>query len=280
MTAIAPVRVSVPARTIRNDYAAVRVVWQRDIIRYFQDHARIAAAVVQPVLFLFVLGTGLSRMSPDGLGGLPVRTFFFPGVLALSTLFTAFFSAGSVVWDREFGFLREMLVAPVSRTAIVLGKCLGGATVATVQGCLILAMAGGAGVPYHPLLLLSLVGQLFLLSFVITAFGLVAASRIKQMQSFMAIVQMVVMPMFFLSGALYPLGNLPSWLQTVTLLNPLTYAVDPMRRTVASYVPHAGDTTGITWAGWELPIMVELVVLLGFGLVLLGISVAAFRKSD
>ena len=122
-----PARVSLPGRTVRHDLRAVRIVWQRELIRFFQDRPRIVSSLLQPVLFLFVLGTGLSTLASGGTGGLSLRTFMFPGVLAMATMFTALFSAGSIVWDREFGFLREMLVAPVRRSAIVLGKVLGGA---------------------------------------------------------------------------------------------------------------------------------------------------------
>ena len=154
----------------------------------------------------------------------------------MSVLFTAIFSAASIVWDREFGFLREMLVAPVSRSAIVIGKCLGGATVATFQGIIILALAGAAGVPYDPILFLTVIGELLLLSFTLTAFGVMMAARIKQMQAFMALTQMLVMPLFFLSGALYPLNGLPTWLTVLTRFDPLTYIVSPMRHAVFSHL--------------------------------------------
>ncbi len=186
--------------------------------------------MVQPVLFLFVLGTGLSTLAGRGLpSGIDFKTFIYPGVLAMSVLFTAIFSAASIVWDREFGFLREMLVAPVSRSAIVIGKCLGGATVSTFQGIIILALAGLAHVPYDPVLLLTVIGELLLLSFTLTAFGVMMAAWIKQIQAFMALTQMLVMPLFFLSGALYPLRGLPAWLSVLTRFDPLTYVVYPMR---------------------------------------------------
>src|SRR5204863_780602 len=128
-------------RSIRHELRAVKIVWQRELIRFFQDRSRIISSLLQPILYLFVLGTGLSTLASRGTGGLSLRTFMFPGVLALATMFTAIFSAGSIVWDREFGFLREMLVAPVRRSSIVLGKCIGGATVATFQGIIVLALA-------------------------------------------------------------------------------------------------------------------------------------------
>src|SRR5499427_6097250 len=137
------IRVAVPGGGLRHDLRAAGIVWRRELIRFRSDRLRAITSLVQPVLFLFVLGTGLSALAGRGLpSGVDFKTFIYPGVLAMSVLFTAIFSAASIVWDREFGFLREMLVAPVSRSAIVIGKCLGGATVATFQGILILALAG------------------------------------------------------------------------------------------------------------------------------------------
>src|SRR5437763_4541921 len=135
---------------LRHDLRAIRVVWQREMIRFTRDRLRVATSLIQPVLFLFVLGSGLSSITTGTIGDINLRTFMFPGALAMAVLFTAMFSAASIVWDREFGFLREMLVAPVSRAAIVMGKCLGGATVASFQGVLILLLAGAVGVPYSP----------------------------------------------------------------------------------------------------------------------------------
>ena len=140
------------------------------------------------------------------------------------------------MWDREFGFLREMLVAPVSRGSLVVGKCLGGATIATFQGFVFLALAGFAHVPYNAVLFLTLIGELLLLAFTLTAFGVMMAARIKQFQAFMALTQMLVLPLFFLSGALYPLNGLPSWLSVLTRIDPLTYVVGPMRHAVFSHL--------------------------------------------
>src|SRR6476660_6806636 len=232
------IRVAVPERSIRADLRAVSIVWRRELIRFRTDRLRAITSLVQPVLFLFVLGTGLSRLASRGLpAGVDFRTFIYPGVLAMSVLFTAIFSAASIVWDREFGFLREMLVAPVRRWAIVVGKCLGGATVATFQGLIFLALAGVAHVPYDPVLLLPLVAELLVVSFTLTAFGLRMAARIKEVQAFMALTQLFVLPLFFLSGALYPLNGLPAWLTVLTRIDPITYVVDPMRQAVFDHLP-------------------------------------------
>ena len=280
------IRVAVPERSVRHDLRAVSIVWRRELIRFRSDRLRAITSLVQPVLFLFVLGTGLSRLASRGMPpGVDFKTFIYPGVLAMSVLFTAIFSAASIVWDREFGFLREMLVAPVRRWAIVVGKCLGGATVATFQGIIFLALAGVAGVPYNPLLLLTLVGELLLLSFTLTAFGVMMAARIKQIQAFMALTQLFVLPLFFLSGALYPLNGLPAWLTVLTRIDPLSYIVDPMRHAVFSHLTvNARALTslspGITWDGWLVPTALSVALVAVMGLAMLTIAIAEFRKTE
>jgi ABC-2 type transport system permease protein len=274
-----------PGRTLRHDIRAVRIVWQRELIRFFQDRSRIVSSLLQPVLFLFVLGTGLSTLAAGGLEGLNLRTFIFPGVLAMATMFTALFSAGSIVWDREFGFLREMLVAPVRRSAIVVGKCLGGATVATFQGIVVLALAGAVGVPYSPSLMLILIVELLVLSFTLTALGVMLAARMKNIQTFFALTQVFLMPMFFLSGSLYPLSNLPSWLHVLTRIDPITYAVDPMRRAVfahldvPAFVQQRLDP-GVTWGTWRVPVVLELGIVVLIGLAMLGVAVWEFHRTE
>lgn len=280
------IRVCVPEAGLRQDLRAISIVWRRELIRFRSDRLRAVTSLVQPVLFLLVLGTGLSSLAGRGLpSGIDFKTFIYPGVLAMSVLFTAIFAAASIVWDREFGFLREMLVAPVSRSALVIGKCLGGATVATFQGLMILALAGVAHVPYDLGLFLTVIGELLLLSFTLTAFGVMMAARIKQIQAFMALTQMLVMPLFFLSGALYPLNGLPAWLTVLTRVDPLTYIVSPMRHAVFSHLnipPLALHTIapGVTWNGWEVPVGLSLGIVALMGAVLLGIAIAEFRRTE
>jgi ABC-2 type transport system permease protein len=280
-----PAPTTVPGRSWRHELRAIKIVWQRDLIRFWQDRTRMVASLVQPALFLFVLGTGLSRLTSGSFGGINLKTFMFPGIVAMSTLFTALFSAGSIVWDREFGFMREMLVAPVSRSAIVLGKCFGGATVATLQGLVILCLAGAVGVPYSPSLMLELIGAMLILSFALTALGVAAAARMRNIQTFFGLMQVVVMPMFFLSGALYPLNSLPGWLRALTRIDPITYAVDPMRRLVFDHLnvsPLALSrlAPGLTWNGWVIPILLELGLVLVIGVVMLGVGIWEFRLGD
>jgi ABC-2 type transport system permease protein len=285
MTATPPVAaVRVPAAGLRHQVRGAAVVWQREMIRFGRDRSRIVSSLVQPVLFLFVLGTGLSSLIASN-GDVDFRTFLFPGVLATSVLFTAAFSGISMVWDREFGFLREMLVAPVSTTAILTGKCLGGATVATLQSLIILALAPVVGVPYNLVMMVKLVGLLFLMAFMICALGLFLSARVKQVQSAMPLVQLTITPLMFLSGSLFPLSNLPGWLHVATTLNPMTYAVEPIRSTVFDHLelsPAARATfdPGITWGGWHVPVPLQVAIVAATCLVLLGLAVARFARTE
>src|SRR5207249_9324434 len=148
------VGVRVPARTLRSELRAIKIVWRRELIRFANDRLRIVTALVQPLLFLFVLGSGLQQLSRASTNGVDLKTFIYPGILCIAVMFTAMFSAASIVWDREFGFLREMMVAPIRRSSIVIGKCLGGATVASLEGVILICLAGAVHVPYNPVLIL------------------------------------------------------------------------------------------------------------------------------
>lgn len=269
---------------VTHELRAIAMVWRREMIRFGRDRTRMLAMLLQPVLFLFVMGTGLAGVV-DPAGGMDFRTFLFPGVLAISVLFSAAFAGISLVWDREFGFLREMLVAPVSKTAIVLGKCLGGATVATLQSVVLLALAGVVGVPYDPVLLLKLLALLFVGALMLTALGVLVSARIKQVQAAMPASQLIIMPMMFLSGALFPLANLPTWLGGLIRINPLTYVVQPMRIVIFEQleVPASAwaalDPT-ITWFGWEVPVAVQVLVALGAAAVVFTAGVLSFDRSS
>lgn len=280
---IVPVSVAPPG--LAQDIRAIKVVLQRELIRFGQDRTRILSALVQPVLFLFVLGTGLSSLTAGSTGGVDLRTFMFPGILATSTLFTAMFSAVSIVWDREFGFLREMLVAPVRRSSIMIGKALGGAAVATLQACLVLALAPLVHVSLTPALVVVLILLVFLLAFTLTSFGLVIAARIQQMQTVMSIMQMLLLPMSFLSGALYPISNLPTWLGIVIRLNPVTYAVSAVRTAVFHHLdvsPEALKVLNppITWWGWPVPMWLEVLIVAVLGVGFLVVAVRQFEKAE
>jgi len=189
------------------------------------------------------------------------------------------------VWDREFGFLREMLVAPIPRTSILFGKCLGGGTIATLQALILVALAGLVGVPYNPVMIIALLVLLFLTALAMTAFGLMISVRIKKFQAVMPIVQLVLTPMMFLSGSLFPLAGLPVWLAVLTRINPLTYAVEPMRHAVFEHlaVPPAVLARldpGVTWGSWVVPIWLDVLVIALLGSAMLAIAAIQFRRTD
>lgn len=273
-----------PGQGLWHELRAVKIVWKRDLIRFRNERARIFSSMMQPLLFLFVLGKGLSAVVPTT-GGTDYSTFLFPGVLITGVMFTAVFSAVSIVWDREFGFLREMLVAPVRRSSIVVGKCLGSATIATFQGVAILALAGLAHIPYHPLLLAGGVVLTFLVAFTVTAFGLVLAVRVQSVQTVMPVMQLLLTPLMFLSGALFPIGgNIPAWLSFITKINPLSYGVDAARTMFFNFLPEGSTggalAAGITWFGWLVPVWLEIVIVIATGLLLLSVACALFSRTE
>jgi ABC-2 type transport system permease protein len=242
------------------------------------------AMLVQPLLFIFVMGTGLGSIVDTG-GATSFRTFLFPGVLATSVLFTAAFAGISLVWDREFGFLREMMVAPISRASIIWGKCLGGAIVATGQSLVLLALVGTVGIPYAPLLLVELIGCLFLGSLFLTALGVLLSTRITTIQGAMPMLQLLITPMMFLSGSLFPLGGLPGWLSVITRLNPLTYVVQPMRHLVLQHLDLTAAEQSrllpaLTWFGWEVPVGVQLLTVAVITVGLIGLGARMFRTTE
>jgi ABC-2 type transport system permease protein len=260
------------------------MVFEREIIRFFRARARILSSFVQPILFLFVLGYGMGSLV-GATAGFDFKKFLFPGIVAMTVLSTAIFSAISIVWDREFGFLREMLVAPVSRTALVSGKTLGGASIATVQGTIMLALAPLIGVRLTPLVVGDVIGIELLMAVALTAFGVFVASHIRQMEGFSVVMQLLLFPMLFLSGALFPLSSLPGWLTVLTRLNPLTYAVAPLREVVfaAQRIPPAAAarfSAGVTLFGYTLPIAADIGITCLFAIVFLTLAVTGFGKAE
>lgn len=277
-----------PVRTeslaVGHELRAVGVVWQRELIRFVRARARIVTGLVQPLLFLFVLGSGLSPLVGDA-GGFDFRQFVFPGVIAMSVLTTAIFSAVSIVWDREFGFLREMLVAPVSRASLVLGKALGGATVATLQGAIMLVLAPAVGVHITLGMVVGVFAAAALMAFSLTSMGILVASRIEKMESFQIVMQFLLLPMLFLSGALFPLSGLPSWLTVLTRINPVTYAVDPLRRAVFAaqdLSPAAIEQfgAGVSLFGRTLSVATEVAIVAVLTVAFLALAIRGFARKD
>ena len=270
--------------SLAEEVRTVGMVWEREAIRFFRTRARILSSFIQPVLFLFVLGWGMSTLVGTT-AGFDFRKFLFPGIVAMTVMSTAISSAISIVWDREFGFLREMLVAPVSRTALVCGKTLGGASIATVQGTIMLVLAPLIGVHLTPLLVAEVIGLELLMAVSLTAFGVFVASHIQRMEGFSVVMQLLLFPMLFLSGALFPLTGLPGWLTVLTRINPLTYAVAPLRDVVfaAQRMPPAAAakfSSSVTLFGCTLSGAACIGITCAFAVIFLALAVTGFGKPD
>lgn len=271
--------------SLRSALDGVVTLWYRDIIRFARDRSRIVGSLAQPVLFLVVFGIGLSPAmgSLGSSGGLDYGQFIFPGIVAMSVLFTSMFSAVSVIWDREFGFLKEVLVAPVPRWSLVAGKALGGTTTAMFQGVLILVLAPFVGVSLTPLSVIKLLIMMFCTAFSLSALGLLIAGRMKSMEGFQMIMNFLMMPMFFLSGALFPLSGLPGWLAILTRIDPVSYGVDAIRQALLgtdASTQAAAKSVGLTLFGNSLNPWVDILIVLAFGAVMIGFAVSAFSKQE
>ncbi|MDD5165393.1 MAG: ABC transporter permease [Candidatus Pacebacteria bacterium] len=240
----------------------IYILWLRQIKKYFRSKSRIIGSLGQPLLFLLVLGFGLGPIFEKGGGG-DYILFLSPGIIAMSILFAAVFSGIEIIWDRRFGFLKETLVAPVSRTAVMIGRTLGGATTAFFQGSIVLLITFCVG--FHTTIigaLLSLV-VMFTIAVIFAALGTIFGSLMQDIQGFGLIVNLLVMPLFFLAGALFPLDTAPTAIRIVSDINPLTYGVDAMRHVL----------TGVTHFG----LFTDALVL--SGVVVLAIAVGAYLFS-
>jgi ABC-2 type transport system permease protein len=273
-----------PLRGVRGGLlGAIYIVWWRDMLRYWRDRARVVASLAQPLLYLVIFGTGLASSLGGGFAGaagISYTQFIFPGVMSMAVLFTAIFGAMSIVWDREFGFMRELLVAPIDRSAIAIGKTLGGATQAMIQGLILLVLAPFVGVTLTPVAVVELIVFVFVLAFGLSSLGVALAARMRSMQGFQMVMNFLMMPMFFLSGALFPLTGLPGWMTVLTRLDPAAYGIDPIRRTLLGATGFPAERFGITIFDITLDVWTETAAVLLFGAAMLAFAVLSFRRRD
>jgi len=267
-----------------SELRGIYIIWYRELLRLWRNKTRIVGSIASPLLFLLVFGGGLSRTIGSLEPGVNYAKFMFPGVIGMAVLMTAFMSGLSVVWDREFGFLKEVLVAPVSRSSVVLGKILGGASIAMFQGLLVLAFYPVVGLNLTAIQILKLLPLMLLVACALGSLGILIASRMKSMESFQIVMQTTVFPMIFLSGAFFPVGNLPSWLNALVKINPVTYAIAPIRQLLLSRVEIAsassGSTITLSLYGHPMSIGEEVAIVFGFGLVMTGLSIWAFNLQE
>ena len=244
----------------------VCIMWIREVKKFVRSRSRIVGALGQPILFLLALGYGLGSVFQAAGQGSYIQ-FLVPGIIGMAIIFTSIFNGMQIIWDRQFGFLKETLVAPVSRVAIMLGRTFGGATVATLQGCIVLVLTLLFGFhPYNWALLVPAVLLMFLIASVFSALGIAVASFVRDMQGFQLVMNFVVMPMFFLSGALFPLTNIPLLLRALASIDPLSYGVDGMR--------------GLLIDASRFDLAMDVMVLLGIATIFLGVGSYRFAKLE
>jgi len=248
--------------------AAVYVLWLREMKRFARAKSRIVGALAFPLFFLAFLGLGFNRLAIPGLSGnVNYINFLVPGILGMSLLFSSTFGGLSVLWDREFGFLKEIMVAPVSRISIVLGRVAGGITTALIQGLLILLISFLMGFKISsPLMFPLALFFMILISVTFLGLGLIFASKMKDMQGFSIVMNFVIFPLFFLSGALYPMENFPIWLRYISHLDPLTYGVDGLRAAMIGLSSYS--------------IVFNLGIMAVFALVMIFLGAYFFEKSE
>lgn len=250
------------------EISIIYTIWLREMKRFLRAKPRIIGNLAMPLIWFAIMGVGLnsSFVIPDA--RFTYLNFMTPGIIGMSLLFTSIFSAISVIWDKQFGFLKEILVSPISRTSIVLGKITGSATISLISALIFLSIATAfGGVPFGSLTALSTskaVLFMTLISFSFVSIGLVIASKLNNMEGFQVIMSLMVMPLFFLSGAFFPIENAPQWMRVLAHVDPLMYGVDGLR----------GSLLGIS----QQSILLDISVLAGFSLLMIAVATFVFKR--
>lgn len=272
---------------LRRELRGIYIIWLRDVKRLLRDKPRIIGSIVQPTLYLFILGVGLQNAFRGGgsaafgsAGGFSFVSYLFPGIIGMSILFTSIFSAMSIIWDREFGFLKEIMVAPISRSSVALGKVLGGSTAAVIQGGILLIYAPLLGVRLGLVQLLEVVLVMMLLAFALTSIGVVIAARMKSMEGFQVIMNFLLMPMLFLSGAFFPLQGLPTWLTYLVRIDSLAYGIDALRAIILGNIDIKGPGGAVVFKIPAYPLWQDFGIILALGLIMVSVGVWLFNKQD
>ena len=264
------------------------VIAYRELLRFVQERTRLLGSFAMPLLFLVIFGAGFNRMIGQMTPGVDFIRFMYPGLIAMTVLMNSVMSGLSVVWDREFGFLKEVLVAPLNRYGIVLGKAMGSAAVAVAQGIIMLVLAPILGISIDFMLVVKLIPLLILISLSLSGLGILVASRMRSQQGFQMLVQIIIMPLIFLSGVFFPINNVPLWLEVLSKINPLTYGVDAIRQLFlagdpAITGPGIGDGSypfGITVFGHNVTILEDIAIVAVLGVILMVAAMLAFNKQE
>ncbi|WP_226037247.1 ABC transporter permease [Aquibacillus saliphilus] len=272
----------------------VIAIWQRDVIKFFRDRARLIGSFAMPFMFLILFGSGMSGAMSSMIGGAesagPLADFdfvefMFPGIIGMTVFNTAIFSAMSVVQDREFGYMREILVSPMSRVSIAIGKVLGGSTVALFQGLMMLIFVPFIGVTITFSMVLQLIPVMFLVAFALSAIGLLIATTLKTSQGFQMVIQILIFPMLFLSGALFPLSGMPTWMNFLVKINPLTYSVDMFKKIILQpeqMAPALREAMGLNLSVFNhvITFSEEVIVVSLLSVIFIVLATVRFSKSE
>ncbi|MCZ7403399.1 MAG: ABC transporter permease [Candidatus Methanoperedens sp.] len=250
---------------LMNELEGMYAVWLREAKIYVREKERLISSVISPLLWIFAFGAGVGSTVKE-ISGFSYQVFIYPGIAVMAVLFTSLFYGVYIIWDRKLDFLKEVLVAPVSRASVFAGKMLGGATDAMVQGVFLLIIGLFIKVPMTPLVLIQAFLMLLLISIAMVSIGLVIGANLNSPEGFGLVINFVMWPMFFFSGALFQVGNLPSWLESITYINPLTYGVDALRGIILG--------NGLN----HFPIYYDAAIMLLFALFAMGVGVLSFRR--
>ena len=245
-------------------------LWLREIKRYARDRTRLVGSIVQPLLWLVIFGIGIGEtLGGSSLPGISYQELIFPGIVGQTLLFTSMFMGISVIWDKEFGFMKEILVAPISRFSIFLGKMIGDSTDALIQGSIVVALGLALGIKISLTAFLVAIPIMLLITFGLVSIGLTIASFMGSLESYGAVQSFINLPMFFLSGALFQLSLLPTWMQNLSKANPLTYGVDALRTVFL----------GEVWQPYQVqPLWIDLAIVGAFALIMIAIGTYAFSR--
>jgi ABC-2 type transport system permease protein len=252
------------------------VVAYREILRFVSERSRLLSSFAMPLLFLVIFGAGFTKAMGPLARGVNFIQFMYPGIIAMTVLTSSLFAGISVVWDREFGFLKEILVAPLGRTGIVLGKAAGGTLVALLQALVMLVLAPFLGVSLTPQMVLSLIPVVVILSLGLSGLGILIASFMRSQQGFQILVQVLIFPLIFMAGVFFPINDVPLWMEVISKVNPLTYGVDAIRQVFLG----SGLGLGVTVFGYTMSVPDEVLLVGGLGAILLGGAVVAFNRQE
>ena len=265
------------------------VVAYRELLRFFTERTRMFSSLVMPLIFLAIFGAGFQNLIPNLAPGINFLKFVYPGIIAMTVLQSSIFSGISIVWDREFGFLKEILVAPLGRSGIVLGKVMGAAAIALMQAIIMLILAPFLGVSLTPAIVAALIGSVIVIAMSLSGLGVLIASRMRSQQGFQVIIQVVIFPLMFLSGVFFPVNNVPAWMSVISKINPVTYGVDAVRHIVLGKELSAisgilGQSTnsplGVTVFGHTMAPGQDIGVVAVIGVILLAVAIWSFSRQD